>query len=81
MSVPRFKVWTIDPDGEPGTLLLRTGSTDKHVGVYDASFAGLIAGVTAEDVAENACIRTGHTGWVLVKDFDTDEWTVVGVSR
>jgi hypothetical protein len=76
----RFKVWTIDPDGEPGTLLLRTNSADEHVGAYDITF---ISSEDPTEVARVACERTGHVGWVLVKYFDTWEesaWTVVGVS-
>lgn len=69
--ISRFKVWTIDPDGEPSTLLLRTGSDES--GTYDTVFE-------SDDpvaVAKFACARRSHVGRVLVKNFDTGLWYTV----
>lgn len=69
--ISRYKVWTIDSDGEPSTLLLRTGSDES--GTYDTVFE-------SDDpvaVAKFACERRGHVGPVLVKNFDTHLWCTV----
>lgn len=75
MSLPRFKVWTIDPDGEPGTLLIHTGASP--ISGHDFSFAG----DNPYEVARFACIVNALSVpvWLLVKNFDTDEWFIVGV--
>jgi hypothetical protein len=64
----RYKVWTRDPDGQPGTLLLRTGSSEQLD--VDEEFVG-----TPEEVAIKAWLRCPDLPLppdiLLVKDFDT----------
>lgn len=64
----RFKVWKRDPDGQPGTLLLSTGTppTAPDFGDHDV----FNAADTPEAAALFASLRCGFTGDVLVKDFD-----------
>lgn len=74
-----FKVWKRDPDGEPGTLLLRTGTPPSAPDFGDDDVFN--AGATPEDVAAFACDRTGIFGDVRVKNFDTGEWFTVTVEK
>ncbi len=67
-----YKVWTRDPDGEPGTLLLRTGSGDNTE--VDVEYA---EGGPAQIAALASDRRGGLCETVLVKNFATDRWYTV----
>lgn len=67
----RYKVWIREPDGQPGTLLLRTGSDEQS----DCDIGAFVG--SPSEVAIRACSRHqlrggGFVRSVLVKDFDTD---------
>lgn len=69
-----YKVWTIDPDDQPSTLLLRTGRGPDHIFETD----------TDEEFGESEMelVRLVEFVWrkqsgrpsVLIKNFDTGTW-------
>ena len=74
----RYKVWTIDPDGEPSALLLRSGCTEdseydvsEEFGEEDTEIARLVKWAW---VRTETFYRNNPRPPVLVKNFDTDTW-------
>ena len=74
-----YKVWLRDPDGQPGTLLLRTG-TPETAPDFGPRDIGDFVGTPSEVAVQALRLRERPASTVLVKDFDTGRRYTVHVS-
>ena len=67
-----YKAWILEPDGEPGRLVLRTGKlpSEPDYGSYDTTAAA----ERPEDIARLVWCRAGYSCAVLIKNFTTGLW-------
>lgn len=74
-GVAHYKVWTINPDGQPGTLLARTGSSEKLdvdvQGDWGDDVEALAMLVFSWASLEAPGVRVSA---LLVKNFDSGTW-------
>lgn len=66
-----YKAWTRDPDGEPGTFLLRTGNLPSEPDWGDSDT--LEPAETPEDIAM-LVNKAGRAEIILIKNFTTGLW-------